>query len=104
MEVHIMSEIPKPKIIDKMETILNIASDSTRLKILYSIQDESKSVNDIVKACDASQSLISHQLAILKKAHLVTSEKVGKKVYYKLDDDHVVKLLQLVYEHVIEDK
>lgn len=99
-----MSEIPKPKIIDKMETLLNVASDSTRLKILYSIQNESKSVNTIVKECEASQSLISHQLAILKKAHLVASEKVGKKVYYKLDDDHVVKLLQIVYEHVMEEK
>lgn len=99
-----MKNIPNDKIIDKMETLLNVASDSTRLKILYSISEDKKSVTEIVKDCEASQSLISHQLSILKKNHLVTSEKNGKQVFYKLDDDHIVKLLNIVYEHVMEDK
>ena len=33
-----MSQIPDNKVIDKMENLLNVASDFTRLKILYCIQ------------------------------------------------------------------
>ena len=84
-----MSEIPNEKILTKMEELLNVASDYTRLKILYAIMDEDKSVSTIIEEVGASQSLVSHQLKVLKKANLVTTHKEGTKVFYKLADKHV---------------
>ena len=78
-----MSEIPNEKILTKMEELLNVASDYTRLKILYAI-------------------MVSHQLKVLKKANLVSTHKEGTKVYYKLADDHVNSLLKVVQEHAEE--
>ena len=97
-----MSEIPTEKILTKMEELLNVASDYTRLKILYAIMDEDKSVSTIVTEVGASQSLVSHQLKVLKKANLVSTHKEGTKVYYKLADDHVTSLLKIVQEHAEE--
>ena len=97
-----MPGIPNEETIDKMENLLNIASDSTRLKILYAISDTEKSVSEIVDLVGASQSLVSHQLQVLRKAHLVSTRKDGTRVFYSLDDDHVNRLLTLVYEHVNE--
>ena len=97
-----MARIPDDVTIDAMEEVLNIASDSTRLKILYSLIDEEKSVNEIVKAIDASQSLVSHQLQILRKADLVSYRKEGTSVFYSLADEHVNDLISVVYEHVRE--
>lgn len=97
-----MSTLPDEKTIDKMEDLLNIASDSTRLKILYAISGEEKNVGEIVKEVGASQSLVSHQLNVLRKAHLVSSHKEGTKVFYCLADEHVTKLLEVVHEHVEE--
>lgn len=98
-----MPNIPTDSIIDKMETMLNIASDSTRLKIMYSLSDGEKSVGQIVEEVGASQSLISHQLNVLKKNKLVSSRKDKTRVFYALADDHVIKLLNLVYEHATEE-
>ncbi|MCQ2772001.1 MAG: metalloregulator ArsR/SmtB family transcription factor [Bacilli bacterium] len=97
-----MSQIPENKVLDKMESLLNVASDFTRLKILYSISGEEKSVSDIVKEVGASQSLVSHQIKVLKKANLVISRKEGTRVFYQLADDHIVQLLSVVYDHVTE--
>jgi ArsR family transcriptional regulator, lead/cadmium/zinc/bismuth-responsive transcriptional repressor len=97
-----MSDLPDEKTLDKMEDLLNIASDYTRLKILYVISSADKNVNEIVKEVGASQSLVSHQLKILRKANLVDTRKEGTKVFYRLADDHVIQLLQVVYEHVVE--
>lgn len=97
-----MPNIPTDKIIDKMENMLNIASDSTRLKIMYALSEGERNVSEIVEAVGASQSLISHQLKVLRKANLVSTRKQGTKVFYKLSDDHVIKLLDVVYEHVTE--
>ena len=97
-----MPNMPSEKILDKMENMLNIASDSTRLKIMYSLSLGEKSVGEIVREVGASQSLVSHQLQVLRKANLVSTRKEKTSVYYSLSDEHDVKLLNLVEEHVKE--
>ena len=97
-----MSKIPSDEILDRMESVLNIASDFTRLKIMYAIMKEEKSVSEIVEEVGASQSLVSHQLSVLKNADLVPTRKDGTKVFYRLADEHVDMLLKIVYEHVSE--
>ena len=97
-----MSKIPSDEILDRMESVLNIASDFTRLKIMYAIMKEEKSVSEIVEEVGASQSLVSHQLSVLKNADLVSIRKDGTKVFYRLADEHVDMLLKIVYEHVSE--
>ncbi len=97
-----MAKLPDDKTLDKMESLLNVASDFTRLKIMYSISEDEKSVSEIVEEVGASQSLVSHQLKVLKKANLVTTRKEKTKVFYKLADHHIVELLNVVYDHVTE--
>jgi ArsR family transcriptional regulator len=97
-----MITMPDEKTLDKMEGLLNIASDSTRLKILYALSQGEKNVSEIMKEVGASQSLASHQLSVLRKAKLVSTHKEGTKVFYKLADDHVIALLRVVHEHVEE--
>src|SRR5574344_299024 len=99
-----MVQLPNDRTIDLMESLLNIASDSTRLKILYSISEGEKNVSEIVDEVGASQSLVSHQLMILREANLVSTRKEGTKVFYSLADDHVIALLKVVYDHVTEKK
>ena len=98
-----MPVIPNDSISDEMESLLNIASDFTRLKIMYTISEGEKSVNEIVSEVGASQSLVSHQLKILRKANLVSTRREGTHVFYALADDHVIALLNVVYEHVTEE-
>ncbi len=98
-----MPKMPDDNVLDEMESVLNIASDFTRLKIMYAISDGEKSVSEIVEEVGASQSLVSHQLKILRKANLVSTRKEGTRVYYHLADDHVISLLNVVHEHVTED-
>ena len=98
-----MPGIPNDQIIDEMESLLNIASDFTRLKIMYAISEGERSVGDIVTEVGASQSLVSHQLKVLRKANLVSTRKDGTRVYYSLADDHVIALLNVVYDHVTEE-
>lgn len=89
-------------IIEKMSEILFVASDKTRLKILVSLFEGEKCVGDLEEATGASQSLVSHQLQVLKKAKLISFRKDGNRVFYTLDDEHVHELIQVAYEHVQE--
>ncbi len=97
-----MSELPNEKIIDSMEDLLSVASDSTRLKIMLSISEEEHNVTEIMNIVGASQSLVSHQLEILRKHRIVNVRKDGRKAYYILSDHHINELIKVVYEHVME--
>ena len=111
--------------IKKMESLLETASDATRLKIMFALLDDDecccgydhecgacqslncmieKCVNDIAAEIGASQSLVSHQLKVLKDADLVRTRKEKTKVYYSLKDKHVRLLLGVAYEHVMEEE
>ncbi len=103
------------KIINKMQDTLKIAADATRLKILFCLLDEldsrnsegtlvEKCVNDIALQVGCSQSLVSHQLKVLKDGGFVKSNKVGTKIYYSLKDEHVRQIMHITYEHVLEDE
>ena len=99
-----MSSLPSEKILDAMEDLLSVASDSTRLKIMLSITNEEHNFGEIVTLVGASQSLVSHQLEVLRKHRLVSVRKEGRKSYYILSDHHINELIQVVYEHVSEKK
>ena len=47
-------------------------------------------------------SAISHQLKVLKQAHLVKYRREGKTVFYSLSDDHVRSILDQGLEHISE--
>ena len=107
-EVLIMkTELINEDIIYKMRDMLSIASDMTRLKIMFSLLDEEKNekcVSEIVEDTKASQSLVSHQLKVLKDFDLVSTRRDGKKIYYSLKDDHVRQLISVAYEHATEEE
>lgn len=96
--------MPNDNTLEKMEELLNVASDYTRLKILFCLLDGEKCVSSIQELIDASQSLVSHQLKVLKDAELVATRKDGTRVFYSLDDEHVKELISVVYEHATHIK
>lgn len=78
-------------------------SDSTRIRILYLLIEEEKSVSEIAELLNMNQSAISHQLRFLKNSKLVKNRREGKTIYYSLADDHVYNIISQGIEHVEED-
>jgi ArsR family transcriptional regulator len=79
-------------------------SDSTRIRILYLLIEEEKSVSEIADLLNMNQSAISHQLRFLKNSKLVSNRREGKTIYYSLADDHVYNIISQGIEHVEEDE
>ena len=64
-------------------------SDETRQKIMNLCCCESLSVNEIVEKLDVSQPTVSHHLAILREAGLVTVREEGKQTFYSLNQENI---------------
>lgn len=98
----IMKKAYDEETVTKMSELLFIAADETRLKILLALIDGKKNVSELINDVNCSQSLVSHQLQVLKKAKLVSFEKQGNFVFYSLDDNHIYNLIKVAYDHVSE--
>jgi DNA-binding transcriptional ArsR family regulator len=73
-----------------------------RLKILQVICGEPRNVNDIAAAVGATQANVSKHLALLATTGVLTREKVGQCVYYRMKDPLVLKMCELVHKHLVD--
>ncbi len=98
----IKKEMIDEDVIFDMAELFKVFGDSTRMKIISALLQDELCVGEIAEITNSTQSAISHQLRVLKQAKLVKFKKVGKTVYYSLDDDHIYQIYKLVKEHIEE--
>lgn len=94
--------MPKSQSINKLTEFFKIMGDSTRIRILCALAQSEMCVCDLAIVVNVTKSAMSHQLRILRHAHLVKYRRQGKNVFYSLDDDHVKSVIQMSLEHTEE--
>jgi ArsR family transcriptional regulator, lead/cadmium/zinc/bismuth-responsive transcriptional repressor len=83
--------------------LFSALGDPSRLRIMELLYDGAHCVGDLAGELNEGMSSVSQRLKQLNLARLVSRERVGKHIYYRLADDHVRELLESVFEHVDED-
>ncbi len=58
-------------------------ADETRQRILSLLQAGEMNESDIVAHLELTQPTISHHLALLQRANLVTARREGKRIFYR---------------------
>jgi DNA-binding transcriptional ArsR family regulator len=69
-----------------------------RLKILCLLGSEELMVQQIVEAVGTSQSNISQHLAVMRERGLLASRKDANKVFYRIDDPRILKMIAMMRE------
>ena len=69
-----------------------------RLKILCLVGNQELSVLEIVDAVGTTQSNISQHLGVLRDQGLLESRKEANKVFYRIPDARVLKMIALTRE------
>ena len=87
----------------RMAEFFRLLGDSNRLRIVSLLAQQELCVCDLANMLEMSESAVSHQLRTLRSLRLVSYQKQGRKVYYKLLDHHVLDLYRSVAEHLEEE-
>ena len=98
----VRDKMPQEESLYDLAELFKVFGDSTRIRILWALQEAEMCVCDIAVLLNMTQSAISHQLRVLKQANLVKSRKEGKVVYYSLVDDHVREIFDQGLIHINE--
>lgn len=84
---------------DRVAEVMAAFSTGSRVKILFGLFDQERTVEELAASIDLSARLVSQQLRVLRLYRLVAGHREGRHVHYRLADDHVRELLVAVRAH-----
>ncbi|MFJ1535437.1 ArsR/SmtB family transcription factor [Streptomyces mirabilis] len=79
---------------------LQALATPSRLLILTTLRQAPHPVAELAAAIGMEQSAVSHQLGLLRALGLVTGRRDGRRIVYRLYDDHVAQLLDQAVHHI----
>jgi DNA-binding transcriptional ArsR family regulator len=80
----------------QVATYFQALADPTRLQILNLLREGERNVGELAQLCGFSSANISRHLAFLMQQGLVSRESRGTAVYYRIADESVYALCDLV--------
>lgn len=87
----------------ELAEMFRLLGDPSRLRIVIETLDAPRSVGDIAQSLRLSPSLVSHHLRLLRAARLVSTDRRGKQIFYRLHDAHIAHVIADMVAHVNED-
>jgi ArsR family transcriptional regulator len=88
------------EIAQNLAELFRAFSDPSRLRIISVLKSGELNVGTLAEKVGLSKSATSHQLRGLRQMRLVATKKVGRQVFYRLDDEHIKDLYTRGLEHV----
>jgi DNA-binding transcriptional ArsR family regulator len=77
-------------------SLLRLVSERTRHALLSALRQGERTVTQLVAQLQDEQTNVSHHLATLRQANLVSVRKQGRQQIYRLSDPEVGRLLDQV--------
>lgn len=85
-----------PQLLEELSQFFRLLSEPARLQLLCELKQGPRDVAALMAATGFSQSHISRQLSQLQRAALVSCERDGVRMIYRVDDSLVDDLCELV--------
>src|SRR5215211_3832667 len=85
---------------------MSVFATESRVRLLFALLDDQRSVEELAEVVEMEASAVSQQLRVLRQLRFVVAERDGRRMRYRLHDDHVADLLAAVrhhHEHVSRD-
>jgi DNA-binding transcriptional ArsR family regulator len=90
-----MERLPVEALV-QVATYFQALSEPTRLQVLNLLRGQERSVGELAQLCGSSMANISRHLALLTRHGLVQREARGNSAYYRVADNSVYQLCDLV--------
>src|SRR5215213_2210226 len=86
------SHLPEDQV-DLAVELFRMLADPTRVQVLWALVSREMAVNDLVEHVGKPGPAVSQHLARLRLARVVQTRREGNQVFYRLENDHVRRLL-----------
>ena len=90
-----------PEALEQVAAYFQTLSEPTRLQILNFLRQGERNVGELAQLCGYTSANVSRHLAMLTQRGLVARERRGTSVYYRIADDSVYVLCDLVCGNIV---
>ena len=90
---------PTAEVLAEAADTFAMLASSQRLHLLWLLARQERDVSTLAAALGASVPLVSQHLGKLRLAGLVSARRQGKRQLYRVDDPHVVSLVDQAIDH-----
>ncbi len=94
-ECLLMENLP-PEALLEVAAYFQVLSEPTRLTILNFLREGERNVGELAQLCGFTAANVSRHLTLMTKHGLVARESRGNSAYYRIADDSIYALCDLV--------
>ena len=92
--------VPAGEVVVEAVDVLKALANPVRIRIMHALAHDELCVGDLAQAFGLSMSVVSHQLALLRRLKLVAAREQGRQTYYRVIDEFVGELVHDCLAHV----
>jgi len=89
-----------PEALEHVAAFFQALSEPTRLQILNLLRQHEHNVGELAQLCGYTSANVSRHLALLTAQGLVARENRGTSAYYRIADDSIYALCDLVCDRI----
>lgn len=88
--------------LEALTSFYKLLANESRLAILLALRGGEDNVAGICGKTGLSQTLVSHQLATLRRNRIVCPRRDGRRTFYALADKHIDIIVGFALDHLAE--
>ena len=97
LRMHADNKTREPLPVEQAELaaeVFRMLAEPTRVRMLWAMLDQELAVNELADLVAKPAPSVSQHLAKLRMARLVRTRREGTKVFYRVENDHVARLVR----------
>lgn len=87
------------EVAEHVAEVMKAVAHPVRLQIIELLENREECVGDIVKALGGKQAITSQHLNMMRDKGVLSCRRDGAKVYYRIENHNVTRLLHCIYDH-----
>jgi DNA-binding transcriptional ArsR family regulator len=91
----------KPELMSHVVARLRALADENRIRLLMRLKEGECNVSQLTQELGLAQASVSKHLSVLRQAGLIEVSRRGTSAYYRIHDDSVFEMCQIVCDGVI---
>ena len=92
-------KLPPDEVLEEAAECLKVMAHPVRLKMVNILMQGEFAVHEIAELCEASANQTCEHLRLLKGHGLLSSERRGRTVYYKILSPRLPRLIECISAH-----
>jgi DNA-binding transcriptional ArsR family regulator len=103
MPAHLSGRVPSHRQLDAAAHLAALLAQPHRLHLLWLLCQHEHDVGALAHSIDAAVPAVSHHLAKLRRAGLVSAQRQGRQQIYTATHPHLITLIQQLLHHTSTD-